>query len=122
MVPGAYVLVDALPLSPNGKLDRAALPAPPAAAERADAGRAPETLAEQSVARIFTEVLDAESVSADDDFFELGGHSLHATQVVSRIRRTFGVDVPLEALFEHPTVSSLAEEVERALIAELSSA
>ncbi len=110
MVPGAVVLLDALPLTPAGKVDRRALPAPPEAAEESHA--APRTPVEEVVAGIFEEVLGRERVGAHDDFFELGGHSLMATRVVARLQPAFGVEVPLRALFEAPTVARLAARIE----------
>src|SRR4029453_11065190 len=96
-----------LPLTPNGKVDRRALPAPSAAVHRGSEGVAPRTPAEREVARVWAEVLGVERVSAGDNFFDLGGHSLLATQVISRLRSALGVEVPLRAVFEAPTVESL---------------
>jgi acyl carrier protein len=112
MVPGAFVFLDALPLSANGKVDRRRLPEPGTgrpALERSYA--APRTATEAAIAGLWAEVLRVERVGVDDNFFELGGHSLKATQVTTRIEEAFGVELPLRALFESPTVAGLAERV-----------
>jgi amino acid adenylation domain-containing protein len=115
MVPSVFVPVDAIPLTPNGKVDRRALPAPDGA--RTDLQRpyvAPTTEAEVALAAICAELLGVERVGRDDDFFELGGHSLLATQLVARVRERFSVELPLRALFETPNVAGLARAVEAA--------
>ncbi|HEU4882248.1 MAG TPA: amino acid adenylation domain-containing protein [Longimicrobium sp.] len=107
MVPAAWVVLEAMPLTPSGKVDRRALPAPDATA--AAANRVPpRTPAEELVAGIWERILGVRP-GVHDNFFDLGGHSLRATQVVSRLREAFGADLPLRALFEAPTVSGLAE-------------
>ncbi|MFC9249747.1 condensation domain-containing protein, partial [Streptomyces sp. NPDC057136] len=107
MIPSAFVELAALPLTPNGKLDRSALPEPDG--ERSQDGlMAPGTAAEELLAGIWAQLLGVDRVGATDNFFELGGHSLLATQVISRIRDVFGADVPVAALFDHPTVAGLA--------------
>ncbi|MGW3268222.1 amino acid adenylation domain-containing protein [Streptomyces sp. NPDC001056] len=113
LVPSHYVLLDALLLTGNGKIDRAALPAPgPLGREDGTAFTAPTTPTEEAIARVWREALGAERVGVHDDFFELGGHSLLATQVVAGIRRALGVRLPLRTLFEAPTVAALARAVD----------
>ena len=112
MVPGACVFLEQFPLTPNGKINRGALPAP--ANERPDLEKefeAPRTPLEDLVAGLWAEVLGIEQIGVQDNFFELGGHSLLATQVISRVRTTLGVDLPLRVMFESPTVAGLAERL-----------
>ncbi|RDS87023.1 non-ribosomal peptide synthetase, partial [Pseudomonas fluorescens] len=104
MVPAHLLVLDRLPLSPNGKLDRAALPTPDASQSQVD-WIAPITELEQQVAAIWAQVLGAERVGLNDHFFDMGGHSLLATQMVSRVRHGLGVEVSLKALFEHPLLA-----------------
>jgi thioesterase domain-containing protein len=112
MVPSAFAVLETLPLTPSGKVDRRALPAPEQ--PEAQAYEPPRTPLEESLAAIFAQVLRVERVGRRDDFFALGGHSLLATQVVARLRTSLGVDVPLHALFEAPTVERLAAWLEGA--------
>ncbi|RKT55884.1 non-ribosomal peptide synthase/polyketide synthase [Saccharothrix australiensis] len=106
MVPSAYVLLDRLPLNANGKLDRAALPAPGRDASVADGFVAPRTEAERLVAGVWADVLGVERVGAEDNFFALGGDSILSIRVASRLRETF--DLSPRAVFDHPTVARLA--------------
>ncbi len=118
MVPQAILFLGALPISPNGKVDRGALPAPDQDAYASTAAYvAPETAVEQLVAGMWSEVLGVERIGIDDSFFDLGGHSLKATQVLSRVYEAFGVELPLRSLLEAPTVRGLTEAIARQLLA-----
>ncbi len=123
MVPATFVRLDALPLTPNGKVDRAALPAPDASNSTTASTFIPaQTEAEKCVTEILAPLLKLagpEQIDVGANFFELGGHSLLGTQLIARVRETFDINLPLRALFEAPTVSELAAEIERLLVAKL---
>ena len=110
LVPAAFVRLTAFPLTPNGKVDRQALPAPEQPA--GEAHLAPRTPVEEILAGLWADLLELEQVGADGHFFELGGHSLLATQVMSRLRGAFGVEMPLRDLFEAPVLRDFATRVE----------
>ena len=111
MVPSAFVALDCLPLTANGKVDRRALPAPGDAGGGLDY-TAPSTTVQEVLANIWADVLGLERVGATDDFFEIGGHSLVAARLIGRVRDAFGIDVALRRVFERPTLEGLAEYVE----------
>lgn len=112
MVPTAFVLLDTIPLNPNGKVDRRALPAPDTSSlSLATDFVAPRTTKEEILAAIWGQVLGREQIGSYDNFFELGGHSLLATQVISRIRQALSVEISLQSLFAHPTIAELAEVI-----------
>ncbi|HYH82921.1 MAG TPA: AMP-binding protein, partial [Longimicrobium sp.] len=113
MVPAAVGVVGRFPLTPNGKVDRGAL-ADPEPARHSGGGQAPRSATEVAMAAIWAAVLQQEEVFADDNFFELGGHSLLAMQLVSRVREAFSIELPLQRIFEAPTVATLAEVVDAA--------
>ncbi|HET7461732.1 MAG TPA: amino acid adenylation domain-containing protein [Longimicrobium sp.] len=118
MVPSAFVRLERWPLTPNGKLDRGALPAPEGGAFAARAYEAPANETEEALAEIWAEVLGVERVGRHDDFFELGGHSLLAVQVISRVRQRLEVEVPLGELFTRPVLGDFAHEVIDAQLAQ----
>ncbi|MFK4223791.1 amino acid adenylation domain-containing protein [Streptomyces sp. NPDC019890] len=110
MIPSAFVILDALPLTGNGKVDRKALPAPDPAAVSADL-RAPRNPREQALCEIFAEVLGLPAIGIDDNFFDLGGHSLLATKVAARVRTRLGVELAIRTFFQAPTVAALADHL-----------
>jgi len=118
LVPSAIVVLDALPLTANGKLDRRVLPAPEYLGTAVK--RAPRTPREEVLCTLFAEVLGVERVGIDDNFFELGGHSLLATRLISRLRSVLDVEVSIRALFEAPSVSGLDQSLGRTLSAGVS--
>jgi amino acid adenylation domain-containing protein len=112
MIPAAFVWLDALPLTPTGKIDRRALPAPDAASNQPNHHFvAPSNPTQEVLARIWSQILRIDRISIHDNFFELGGHSLLATQVISRFRQEFSIEIPLQALFEQPTIASLSDRI-----------
>lgn len=113
MVPACFVVMDKLPVTPNGKVDYAALPIPDETSfESAKEFVAPRTPVEETLGQLWKEILGIERVGINDNFFELGGHSLLATQVVSRVRKALKVDLPLRAIFDSPTIAGLATTIE----------
>jgi amino acid adenylation domain-containing protein len=113
MVPAAFVELESMPLTPNGKVDRRALPAPDQERPELEEGFvAPRIPTEEILAVIWAEVLRVKQVGIHDNFFELGGHSLLATQVISRLRQAFGIELRLQTLFEAPTLGELSERLE----------
>jgi acyl-coenzyme A synthetase/AMP-(fatty) acid ligase/acyl carrier protein len=115
MVPQYFVELSSIPLTPNGKVDRQALPKPQATDASEQGYVAPRTETEQKIAAVWQEVLSTERVGVNDDFFELGGHSLLATQVMSRINKLFNIQLQLRRLFEAKTIGALAEVIDISL-------
>ena len=117
MVPSAIVALEKLPLTPNGKVDRKALPAPEVSRGNEFVG--PQTDVEELLAGIWAEVLNASRVGIHDNFFELGGHSLMITKLISRVRDSIQVELPMASVFEAPTIAELALVIEDILIREI---
>src|SRR6185436_1161428 len=115
MIPSVLVEMEILPRTPNGKLDRAALPDPEAAGAAAPGSVPPRTPVEELLAGIWASVLRVERVGAFDNFFDLGGHSLAATAVTAQVRSTFQVELPTRAIFKDPVLADLAEQIEKLL-------
>ncbi len=114
MVPMAWVVLDAMPLTPNGKVDRKALPSPdPETRAAPDELVEPRTPLELLLASVFAEVLDLEAISIHASFFDLGGNSLTATQVVTMVRKVLPLDIELRNVFEAPTVAAIAAQIEQ---------
>ena len=113
MIPGAFVVLEQLPLTPTGKIDRKALPEPSAASAPA-AARHPRSVTEQDLLAIWRDLLDNPEIGIFDDFFQLGGHSLLAVRLAARISDAFDAELPLQALFRYPTVAQMAGFLEQA--------
>jgi acyl carrier protein len=114
MVPARFVLLSSLPLTPTGKVDRRALPEPAAGAEDASVGiEKPRTRAEELVKGVWSQVLRSDHIALRENFFLIGGHSLKLTQVASRLEDLLGAEVSLRELFDHPTIESLAGQLEK---------
>jgi amino acid adenylation domain-containing protein/non-ribosomal peptide synthase protein (TIGR01720 family) len=116
MVPAAFLCLESFPWTANGKIDRQALPEPEAVRPET-AYVAPRTPTEETIAAIWSDLLGVRPVGVFDDFFGLGGHSLIATRIISRVRKSFEIQLPIRDLFIHPTVAGLAERVEEAILA-----
>ena len=114
MVPSTYVLLDEFPLTPNGKIDRKALP-DPIVEPISTSTIPPQTPTEKQLAEIWTEILNCSVINATDNFFELGGHSLLAARIIARTQPAFGVNISLRALFEHPSLSDFARVIDQTL-------
>jgi acyl carrier protein len=120
MVPAAFIGLQALPLTSNGKIDRDALPDPDDTNRLPDEDyAAPRTALEKKVSGIVANLLGLERVGVDDNFFLIGGHSLFGTQLIARIQDSFGVELPLLSIFDLPTPAQLAQEIERLIIAKV---
>ena len=116
MIPAVFVALESMPLMPNGKIDRNALPAPDGARRLVDvAYEAPRSPVEEMLAELWSRILGVQRVGIHDNFFELGGHSLLATQLSSRMREVFQIDLPLQQVFETPTVAALARAITASL-------
>ncbi len=114
MIPSAFIVLPEFPLTPNGKLNRKALPAPDFC-QAQQQYVAPRTPTEHTLTQLWSEVLNIEQMGIQDNFFALGGHSLIAAQLISRLCKTFAIELPLKALFDTPTIEQLAEQVDLAL-------
>ncbi|HJX27372.1 MAG TPA: phosphopantetheine-binding protein, partial [Thermoanaerobaculia bacterium] len=120
MIPAGLVLLEAMPWTRTGKIDRKALPAPDQAARQSGQEyAAPETPTEELIAEIWRELLNLERIGIYDNFFDAGGHSLLAPQVFSRMEEVFQIELPLRILFESPTIAQMATAVEQILLAQI---
>jgi amino acid adenylation domain-containing protein len=121
MIPAAFARMNALPLTTNGKVDRAALPKPNGNILPEEEYAAPRTVVEQRLAELIAPLLRVERVGTNDNFFLLGGHSLLGTQLLTRISETFGVELSLLTIFDHPTLGGMSEEIEKLILEKLDS-
>ncbi|MBI4662223.1 MAG: amino acid adenylation domain-containing protein [Verrucomicrobia bacterium] len=120
MVPAAFVRLNALPRTANGKVDRRALPSPEPARQRATEKQAPpRTATERILAEIWKDVLGVTSIGVHDNFFELGGHSLIVTRLIARLRAAFEIDLAIRTIFEAPTIAALAGQIEKLILEEV---
>ncbi|HEY6769289.1 MAG TPA: non-ribosomal peptide synthetase [Candidatus Sulfotelmatobacter sp.] len=119
MIPATFVRLEALPLTNNGKVDRAALPVPNGNTLPDETYIAPRSLVEQRLAELIAPLLHVEKVGANDNFFLLGGHSLLGTQLLTRISETFGIELSLLTIFDHPTLAGMSEEIEKLILAKI---
>jgi acyl carrier protein len=120
MLPSAFMFLPMLPLSPNGKVDRRALPAPSGAGlQREQTYVAPRNPTEELVAQIWAETLHIPQIGIHENFFKLGGHSLLVMRVLARLKETFQIEMPLQRFFERPTIASLCEAIEEMVFAEI---
>jgi len=122
MVPAAFVPIASMPITENGKVDRAALPSPNGNRMQGEAYVGPRTLVEEELVKILAPLLNLDRVGVNDNFFHLGGHSLLGTQVIARVSERFGVDLTLLKLFDHPTVAEMSAEIEDLILAKIEDA
>jgi amino acid adenylation domain-containing protein len=121
MVPAEFVSIASVPVTANGKLDRAALPSPNGSRPHVEVYVEPRTAVEEELAKILAPLLKLQRVGVNDNFFLLGGHSLLGTQLIARISETFGVDLTLLKLFDHPTVAEMSSEIEELILLKVES-
>ena len=119
MVPAAFVAIPSLPVTAQGKINRAALPDVNGSRLSEEAYVAPRTLVEEELVKILAPLLKLNRVGVNDNFFLLGGHSLLGTQVIARVSESFGVDLTLLKLFDHPTVAQMSAEIENLILAKV---
>ena len=122
MVPGEFISIESVPVTANGKVDRAALPSPNGSRTHGEAYVGPRTAVEEELVKILAPLLKLDRVGVNDNFFLLGGHSLLGTQLIARISETFGVDLTLLKLFDHPTVAEMSSEIEDLILAKVEAA